>query len=223
MGTEGEQQNYEANSEAERPASPTPDPRELAPPDEEELASFEDKPPMNMGLLLLWIAASLSVLLTAYFWWSGRNIADNVATEQDKVNQTLEQVNSSTMKETATKAQDFKASVSALAEAKDARFPYAIFLPELYTKVTKESYISALSIADDGKLNLTARAKSYRGAAEFATALSSWDALSGVDLGSISVTTPESGSAYASFSLSAQIKKDAWKEARAASSTGGTE
>lgn len=222
MGEEVERQPQAPAPEAVMPEAQAPEQKQMAPP-EEEMATFDDKPPVNTGLVLLWITAVIAILATAFFWWSGRNIGDRVAEENAKTDQIAAQINSPGMKDISKQAQDFKSSVTALSAAEAARFPYAVFLPELFSKITKESSISAISVAKDGKINITAKAKSYRGAAEFATALSDWDVLSSVDLGTVSFAVSDGGEPQSLFSLTAQINKEKWKAAHPSTDAGGSQ
>lgn len=160
----------------------------------------------NFGIAIAWLVALLSILATLYFWWLNKNVADSVADKKAKKDAILQEIQSPTMVKSEKDALDFKSSVSILSKAKKDRLAFATILPELNTKITNDSQLTALSITSDGTVSITGKTKSYRGIADLAMALKSWTKLSSVEIGSASMSVEEEGKGVqASFSITASI------------------
>ena len=174
----------------------------------DNLVQMGDRPTFNFAVAIAWLIALLAILATMYFWWLSKNISDVMADKQTKLDAIDAQIKSPALVKAEKDANDFKTSVSILSKAKTDRFSVTTFLPDFYSKITKDVQISSLSLTSDGKISIAGTTKSYRTTADLTMALKSWTQLSDVQIQSVSMSAPEGGgNPKATFSISALVKK----------------
>lgn len=177
-------------------------------PKQDNLVRMSDHPNFNFALALAWLVALLSILGTFYFWWLNKNIADSIGERQQKKDDIELQIQSPTFVKVEKDALDFKSSVEVLTKAYKDRFSMAKFLPELYTKITNDTQIQGLSVDSKGSVSITGTTKNYRTTADLYMALNSWSKLTGVEIGSVTLSSDEEGgNTKAVFSITATLNK----------------
>lgn len=174
-----------------------------------EVIEFSDHPTFNFSLAISYLVALVAILGAVLFWWLNNDSVASLTAKNSEKSSIISEITSPTNIDVEKKASDFKSSVSALKSAEANKFEYSPFLTNLYTKITNDVTISGLSITSEGTVNLTGTAPTYRSVADLMMALKSWDTLSNVDLGSVSMTTVENEAPHAVFAVSAKLVKKA--------------
>lgn len=185
-----------------------------------EFTEFSDRPGFNFAIAICWLVVVAAILVTLFFWFMDQNSASQLQDKTKKNSDILSQLSNPTYIDVETKANDFKASVNALSDAKKNHYSMSDFLKNLYTKVTNDVTLTSAAVTSDGNLNLAGTTSTYRLVADLMMALKSWDVLQNVDLTSVSNQTDEiTGKLKTSFSITAKINKS---DANTAASTGGS-
>ena len=157
----------------------------------------------NFSLLVLWMVACFSVVITLFFWWVQR---DEEAALQEKLsaqNTVTQQVNLPSNLEVEKKAIAFKNSVSQLSAAYKSRFGMTAFLPEINKKINKNVQLSSLNVSSDGTVAINGTTNSYKSVAEQVMSLQASDKLTDVQLVSAAIVDKD-GSQELNFSISAK-------------------
>jgi Tfp pilus assembly protein PilN len=181
-------------------------------PKADEFIQFKDHGGFNFGALLCWITALLAIVVTLFFWWISKNQKDALATKMSEKDSLVQQLASPTYADIEKRAQEFKSSVAQLKTAYGDKYSYSEFLPQLYTKLTKDTELTSFAITTDGTLSFSGTTTSYRSVADFVVALKSWETLQNVDLTSVSENLDQ-GKITTLFSVSAKIDKTKQKTA----------
>jgi Tfp pilus assembly protein PilN len=185
-----------------------------------EFTEFSDRPGFNFAIAICWLVALAAILATLFFWFMDQNSASQLQDKTKKKSDILSQINSPSYVDVETKANEFKASVNALSDAKKNSFSMSTFLKDLYTKVTSDVVLTSIAVSNDGTLSLSGSTDTYRSVADLMMALKSWDTLESVDMSSVSNKKDEkTGKIVTSFAVSAKIVKS---NTTAKASTGGS-
>jgi Tfp pilus assembly protein PilN len=173
---------------------------------ESEIVRFSEGSSFNVGMLLTWISLIVAVGATAVFWLADRNVKSALNEKKQEKDAIIVEISNSTYADVEKRASDFRVSVSSLKKAKQDRYSYQEFLSQFYKNITNDVQLKNLTISDTGDLSLDGTTTTYRTTADLVLALTSWQALSDVKLGSVSFAA-EDGKPKASFSITAKINK----------------
>lgn len=173
----------------------------------DDMIEFSDHPSFNFGSALIWLSTICAVLITVFFWWQSRNVAEAVVSKQTEKSSIIADITSPGNVEVEKKAANFKAAVNALKEAKSEKYSNSQFLKDMGTKVTTDVSIESMTLSVDGVVNLNGKTGTYRSVADLMLALKSWDSLSGVDLSSVSMQEGTDKKIYVVFAISAKLDK----------------
>lgn len=185
-------------------------------------AEFKERSHFNTGLMLVWMVAAFSILATLFFWWMNKNEADALADKKSEKDSLMAQLSTPGSVEIEDKAQEFKASVTALKQAYADKYSYSDFLANLNKKLTSDIKLSSITVdSAGGVLNISGSTKSYRSVADLMVALKSWDSLKDVELLSVANNKADN-KIETDFSISANIIKNKTTGGTASDSSTGT-
>lgn len=182
-------------------------------PTNEEIETFGKSKPFNVGIFMLWIAAVLSILGTAYFYLLQKDSSSKLQAKKDELAQIDTQLQSAAYTAVEQKATDFKSSVTALKSATTAKkYQMNDLLIQVYTHTNKNIIVSSLSITDQGKISFSGTTDSYRSAADQLVTFREWKSgtktvLTDLSLGSVSEKINTNGKAQVSFVITGTINK----------------
>ena len=216
--------------EEQVPNPPAPSPNQIGPvpvakpapgmgkADKASTLKFAEHSDFNFPLLILWLVAAFSILLTVYFWWNEKDLENTVKDKKAALSTIESSLTTKDNSDIEKEANDFKASVNALTSAYKLRYPYSTFLPNLYKLVNKDVVIDSMSVSSDGTMSMTGKTSSYRSVAEQVMSLKNSADLNGVNLASTSVA-PGGGSGQVSFTIRANLVKNQNSNSAAGSTT----
>ena len=193
---------------------------------DDDFLSFEEKKPSGAGGFFIWAAAIIAVAGAVFFYLLGNSAASKLTEENGEIDSINAQVASSSYKDVAVRAADFKAAVAKMSSADSTRFPMSDFLPKIYTAIDKNVTISSLSISADGKISFSGTTNSYKSIAEQLATLKAWQqsgkpGFTTVSLDSYSESVSDKGVVTAPFSISGQLDRSLFVTSTAAT-TGTT-
>jgi len=167
----------------------------------------------KISTVLLWITFAVVLLATVFLYMQSRSVQNAVLDKEATRDEIVAQLATPSYVQIEEKANGFKEAYNILTQISGTQVPKKELLTELYKYFTKDVFIRNLSLSSDGSLVVDGDTGSYRAVADFMTALKSYERVSNIALGSVSVAGGEGVAANKSVSFTVNCKVDTAKKA----------
>lgn len=173
----------------------------------------------KISTVLLWITFAVVALATVFLYMQSRSVQNAVLDKEATRDEVVAQLSTPSYIQIEEKANGFKEAYNILTQISGTQVPKKELLTELYKYFTKDVFIRNLALSADGSLVVDGDTGSYRAVADFMTALKSYERISNITLGSVSVANGEGVASNKSVSFTVNCKLDTAQKAAVAEET----
>ncbi len=168
----------------------------------------------NKGVIstyILWITFVLALVFTALLLFKSRSVQNEAMAKQESKDEIVSQLNSPSYLEIEKKANSFNEAFSIISAISEKSISKKELLGQLYGYFTKDVQIRNLALTKDGTVTVDGNTSSYRAVADFMTAVKSFNRVSEMTLGSVSLSEGEDIDAKKAISFSINFILDTQK------------
>lgn len=191
---------------------PAPAPDAPAKDSEPEITKFEEKNKTNMALVLLWVAAAISVIALGGIYLLSSSAQQQITDTKGKLDKTDKSIDAKIAIAKESDVKSLKEVTAQLKKVKAERFSMVEFMPIFFQHINKNVTIDTFAVSSEGVISFSGKTDSFRSAAEQVKTLEAWqidkkNALSGVTMGAVSATRAEDGKITVPIAINATFDK----------------